>query len=84
MPLELACMYFTRKTTYSNRKFDIIDLNKWPIFYMPFYILNIRSYIINKWICHVKGGEKVRILPDKLAPIPESGQKFSRLRYDTS
>ena len=40
--------YFMRKTTYSNRKFDIIDGNKWLIFYMPFYILNIRYYIINR------------------------------------
>ena len=40
--------YFLRKTTYSNRKFDIIDGNKWLIFYMPFYILNIRYYIINR------------------------------------
>ena len=24
--------YFTRKTTYSNRKFDIIDGNKWLIY----------------------------------------------------
>ena len=22
-------MYFTRKTTHSNRKFDMVDLNKW-------------------------------------------------------
>ena len=40
--------YFNRKTTYSNRKFDIIDGNKWPIFYRPLYILNIQYYIINR------------------------------------
>ena len=37
--------------TYSNRKFDIIDFNKWLIRYifnMHFYILNIRNYILNK------------------------------------
>ena len=26
--------YFTRKTTYSNRKFDTIDFNKWLILYL--------------------------------------------------
>ena len=26
--------YFTRKTTYSNREFDIIDFNKWLILYL--------------------------------------------------
>ena len=47
-------------------------------------VLDEQDVLSGRWICHVKGGEKVRILPDKLAPIPESGQKFSRLRYDTS
>ena len=37
-----------------------------------------------RWICHVNGGEKLRILLEKLVPIAEDGQKFSRLRYDTS
>ena len=42
---------FQYETTYSNRKFYIIDHNKWvilyPIFYWPFYILGIQYYIIN-------------------------------------
>ena len=37
-----------------------------------------------RWICHVKGGEKLRILPEKLVPIAAVGQRFSRLRYDNS
>ena len=43
--------YFARKTMYFVRKFDIIDGNNslfLYLFYMPFYILNIRSYIINR------------------------------------
>ena len=32
--LAAETMYFARKTTYSNRKFDIIDTNKWLIQYL--------------------------------------------------
>lgn len=34
-----------------------------------------------RWICSTKGGEQLRILPDKLQPIAESGQQFMRLRF---
>ena len=37
-----------------------------------------------RWICHVKGGEQLRILPEKPVPNAENGQKFSRLRDDSS
>ena len=43
--------YFTRKTTYSNRKIEIIDPNKcifMSVFNKPFYTLNIQYYIMNK------------------------------------
>ena len=43
--LSLKLAYFMRKTTYSNRKSDIIDPNKNCLFYtccnLPFYISNI-------------------------------------------
>ena len=38
--------YFTRKITYSNRKFDIIERNKWLISY-PFKICFFIYKIIN-------------------------------------
>ena len=37
-----------------------------------------------RWICRVKGGEQLRLLPVRLVPIAETGQQFSRLRYDAS
>ena len=39
------------KNTYSTRKFDIIDLNKYlfnTYFNMAFYILNIEYYMLNE------------------------------------
>ena len=47
-------------------------------------VLDEQDVLSGRWICHVKGGEKVRILPEKLVPIAEDGQKLSRLRYDNS
>ena len=45
--------YFTRKTTYSNRKFDIIDPNKWLILYLfligPFIYIEY-SILYHKYI----------------------------------
>ena len=35
-----------------------------------------------RWICSTQGGEQLRILPEKLKPIEETHQKFSRLRYE--
>jgi hypothetical protein len=46
--------------------------------------LDVQDMESGRWICHIKGGEKLRILPEKLVPIAEDGQKFSRLRYDNS
>jgi hypothetical protein len=37
-----------------------------------------------RWICHTKGGEQLRILPEKLVPIAENGQEFMRLRFGKS
>ena len=42
-------IYALRKTTCSNRKFGIIDFNKWLILYlfnMAFYIVNTRYYML--------------------------------------
>lgn len=47
-------------------------------------VLDELDVISGRWICRVKGGEQVRILPEKLLPISESGQKFSKLRYESS
>ena len=47
-------------------------------------VLDVQDKASGRWICHVKGGEKLRILPEKLVPIAEDGQKFSKLRYDNS
>ena len=46
--------------------------------------LDVQDKASGRWICHVKGGEKLRILPEKLVPIAEDGQKLSRLRYENS
>ena len=37
-----------------------------------------------RWLCLLKGGDCLRILPSKLKPLAESAQKFSRLRYETT
>ena len=47
-------------------------------------VLDVQDEFSSRWICHVKGGEKLRILPEKLVPIAEDGQKLSRLRFDNS
>ena len=47
-------------------------------------VLDEQDVLSGRWICHVKGGEKSRILPEQLVPIAEDGQKFSKLRYDSS
>lgn len=36
-----------------------------------------------RWICTLSGGEQLRILPVKLVPIAETGQKFMMLRFMT-
>ena len=46
--------------------------------------LGVQDKDSGRWICHAKGGEKLRILPEKLVPIAADVQKFSRLRYDNS
>ena len=35
-----------------------------------------------RWLCLLKGGDCLRILPNKLKPLAESAQKFTRLRYE--
>ena len=47
-------------------------------------VLDVLDKNSGRWICYVNGGEKLRILPEKLVPIAEDSQKFSRLRYDNS
>ena len=47
-------------------------------------VLDVLDKNSGRWICYVNGGEKLRILLEKLVPIAEDSQKFSRLRYDTS
>ena len=47
-------------------------------------VLDVQDMSTRRWSCSLKGGEVVRILPEKLVPIAETGQKFSRLRYDAS
>ena len=46
--------------------------------------LDVQDKDSGRWICHVKGGEKLRILLERLMPIAEDGQKLSRLRYENS
>ena len=36
-----------------------------------------------RWLCCTPGGEKLRILPGKLAPTAEAGQRFLRLRWQS-
>ena len=43
-------------------------------------VLDAQDAATNRWICHTRGGEQLRILPEKLVPIPEEGQKFKKLR----
>ena len=31
-----------------------------------------------RWVCRIKGGEQLRIRPEKLVPTAETGQKFLR------
>ena len=47
-------------------------------------VLDVQDMTSGRWICRTKGGEQLRILPKKLTPIAETGQKFLRLRYDAS
>ena len=47
-------------------------------------VLEAQDMDSGRWLCHVKGSEKLRILPEKLVPIAAVGQRFSRLRYDSS
>ena len=47
-------------------------------------VLDVQDMTSGRWICRTKGGEQLRIFPEKLVPLAETGQKFSRLRYDAS
>ena len=39
-------------------------------------VLDAQDKLSRRWICHVKGGEQLRILPEKLVPITEDDQKL--------
>ena len=37
-----------------------------------------------RWICRTKGGEQLRISPNKLVVIPEDHQRFMKLRFEAA
>jgi len=47
-------------------------------------LLEAMDFTTGRWICRVNGGETLRILPEKLVPVPLQDQEMLRLRYDSS
>ena len=42
------------------------------------------DFTSGRWICRVNGGETLRILPEKVVPVPLQDQEMLRLSYDSS
>ena len=47
-------------------------------------LLEAMDFTSGRWICRVNGGGTLRILPEKLVPVPLQDQEMLRLRYDSS
>ena len=47
-------------------------------------LLEAMDFTSGRWICRVNGGETLRILPEKLVPVPLQDQEMLRLRFDSS
>ena len=39
---------------------------------------------IGRWVCRTKGGEQLRISPNKLVVIAEDHQRFMKLRFEAA
>jgi hypothetical protein len=68
----------------AGRVATIIGLVSRPELDNVLVVLDVQDKTSGRWICRVKGGEQLRLLPVRLVPIAETGQQFSRLRYDAS
>ena len=47
-------------------------------------LLEAMDFASGPWICRVKGGDTLRILPEKLVLVPVQDQGMAKLRYDSS